>query len=58
MTVPARRTKRVCRVSGTGKKGKEIQLPRLIRPINAAEYAIILDFSRSPNIVNHKKNDG
>jgi hypothetical protein len=55
MTAPASRTKSVWSVSGTGKKGTETHEPILIRPMNAAEYAIILDLCRSPNIVNHKK---
>jgi hypothetical protein len=36
-------------------KGIDTHAPRLRRPINAAEYAIVLDFCRSPNIVNYKK---
>jgi hypothetical protein len=55
MTVPASRTNIVWRVRGTGTKGIDIQLPKVIKPINAAEYEIIVDRLISPNIVNHKK---
>jgi hypothetical protein len=40
-------------VNGTGILGTEIQLPSVMRPMKAAEYAIVLDLARSPNIVNH-----
>jgi hypothetical protein len=53
MTAPASSTKSVWSVNGTGTNGIEIQLPSVMRPINTAEYAIILERSRFPNIVNH-----
>jgi hypothetical protein len=58
MTAPASKTKRVWRVSGTGKNGTDTQLPSAIRAINDADNAIILDRFRSPNIVNLKKFSG
>ena len=53
MTTHVISTKNVWSVSGTGKKGMEIQLPTAMSAIQAAEYATSRDFSRSPNIVNH-----
>jgi hypothetical protein len=58
MTVPESNTKRVWRVKGMLPRGTDTQPPSVISPINAAEYAIVLDFSRFPNIVNHNKNGG
>jgi hypothetical protein len=58
MTAPARRTKSVWSVSGTGKNGTDTQLPSAIRAIKAADCEIILDRFRSPNIVYLKKFSG
>jgi hypothetical protein len=55
MTAPESRTNNVWRVKGTGTKGIDIQLPRVIRPTNVAEFEIIVARLISPNIVNHKK---
>jgi hypothetical protein len=52
MTAPASSTNNVWSVNGTGTNGIEIQLPSVMRPINVAEQAIILDLSMFPNIVN------
>jgi hypothetical protein len=52
MTAPASSTNNVWSVKGTGIHGIEIQLPSVMRPMNAAEYAMVLDLVRSPNIVN------
>jgi hypothetical protein len=53
ITARASRTNMVWSVKGTGIHGIEIQLPSVMRPMNAAEYAIVLDRVMSPNIVNH-----
>jgi hypothetical protein len=41
MTIPARRTKRVWSVSGTGGSGMDIQLPAAIRAMNVPLWARI-----------------